>query len=382
MAIREGAEELVVQIVAVGEHDERGVRHLGLAHELAGVEGHGEALAAALGMPDDAHAVVAGDGPDGGRDRLVHRPVLMVRGHDLGDRGAVDLEDDEVAHDVEEAALLKDAPHEGRKLRRALLRDRRAVDGAPGHEALPGAGERAVARLDAIAGDEKLVRREQAGDLLLVGLHLVEGLPGRGLGVARVLELDDGQRQAVDEHDHVGPTVRLALHHRELVDRQPVVGCGVVEDDEPGLVAGDGAVGPCVLDVDTVDEQAVEAAVVLEQARALDDKHLLQRVVERRRRQTRVDALERRAQTPREDDFGEVVPLGRQLLGLDVRPVGDLVAQFAEPRKSGFFHVRLDDRGPRSHGCPSIARRPSGRNRTPCLGRACRGPIWSDHCHP
>ena len=101
-----------------------------------------------------------------------------------------------------------------------------------------------MARLDAVARHEQFVAGEQAGDLLLVGLELVESLFGRGLGVARVLQLDDGQRQTIDEHDHVGSPVRLALHHRELIDRQPVVGFRIIEVDEPGLVAGDRAVGP------------------------------------------------------------------------------------------------------------------------------------------
>ena len=184
------------------------------------------------------------------------------------------------------------------------------------------------------------------GMTLLVGLQLLEGLLGRGLDVGRVLELDDGERQAVDEHDDVGPLVRLALDHRELVDGQPVVGVGVVEVDEPGLVAGDAAVGARVLDVDAVDEQAVEAVVVLERGSGVSgDEDLLQRVVDRRRRQLRVDALERGAQTPREDDFGEVVALGRQLLGLDVRAVGDLVAELAQPGERRVFERRFHELG-------------------------------------
>jgi hypothetical protein len=234
----------------------------------------------------------------------------------------------------------------------------------------PSTVRQGMKRSQAVARDEELVGGEQAGDLLLVRLQLVEGVLGRGLGVARVLELDDGQREAVDEHDHIGTAVRLALDHGELVDRQPVVGLGVVEVDEPSLVAGDAAVRSRVLDVDAVDEHAMEAAVVLEQARALEDEDPLERVVDRRCRQPGIDTFERGAQTPREDDFGEVVPLGRQLLGFDVRAKGDLVAEFAKPGEHGFFNVRLDDRGPRSHGCPSFGRRPSGRNRTPWLGRA------------
>jgi hypothetical protein len=77
----------------------------------------------------------------------------------------------------------------------------------------------------------------------------------------------------------------------------------------------------------------MEAAVVLEQARALEDEDPLERVVDRRCRQPGIDTFERGAQTPREDDFGEVVPLGRQLLGFDVRAKGDLVADSEDGRR-------------------------------------------------
>ena len=58
-AAREGGEELVVEVVAVGQHHHCRVRHRLLADDATGVEGHGEALARALGMPDDADAPVA-----------------------------------------------------------------------------------------------------------------------------------------------------------------------------------------------------------------------------------------------------------------------------------------------------------------------------------
>ena len=64
----------------------------------------------------------------------------------------------------------------------------------------------------------------------------------------------------------------------------------------------------------------MEAAVVLEQARALGDEDLLERVVDRRGRQARVDALERGAQAPSEDDFGEVVALSAGFSGATSGP--------------------------------------------------------------
>ena len=54
----ERAEELVVEVVAVGEDDECRVGHRRVRDDLAGVEGHRQALAAALGVPDDADPLV------------------------------------------------------------------------------------------------------------------------------------------------------------------------------------------------------------------------------------------------------------------------------------------------------------------------------------
>ena len=58
MAAGEGSEELVVQIVAIGQDDDRGVRHGRLADDGPGIKGHGQALSRALGVPDHADAPV------------------------------------------------------------------------------------------------------------------------------------------------------------------------------------------------------------------------------------------------------------------------------------------------------------------------------------
>ena len=59
-AAGEGAEELVVEVVAVGQHDDGRVRHRRVQDHAAGVEGHRQALARALRVPDHADAPVAG----------------------------------------------------------------------------------------------------------------------------------------------------------------------------------------------------------------------------------------------------------------------------------------------------------------------------------
>lgn len=87
------------QLVAVGEDDERRVGERRQADDLPDEEGHRQALAAALRVPDNADALV----PLGrGRlhrtcDGLMHGVELVEPGQLLDDVLAVVLEDDEMA---------------------------------------------------------------------------------------------------------------------------------------------------------------------------------------------------------------------------------------------------------------------------------------------
>ena len=52
-----------------------------------------------------------------------------------------------------------------------------------------------------------------------------------------VLQLDNAERQAVDEHHQIRAAVVAAFDDRELVRHQPVVVAGIVEINQPDLVA-------------------------------------------------------------------------------------------------------------------------------------------------
>ena len=294
LAAREGAEELVVEVVAVGEDDDGRVLHRRLARDGARVEGHRQALARALRVPDDADAAVAGratgllarlvaaglltDAHIGAQpgcpqrlgDGGAHGVELVVAGHLLREHpAAVVLEDDEVAEQRQQPLRRADALKEHAQFQRGHLGEALARDRAPRLEPLLPRGEGPEARLGAVRDHQQLVHREQRGQLGLVGLELLPRRPDVGLLVGRILELDHAEGQAVDEQHDVGTAGVVALGDGHLVDREEVVGGGVGVVDDGGLVAADRASGGPVLDVHALDEHAVEGAVASLEGRAL-----------------------------------------------------------------------------------------------------------------
>ena len=238
LAAGEGAEELVVEVVAVGQDDERRVLHRRVGDDRAR-----RRTPSSGSCPTPACARRrrrAGRPPprpaSGSRSRRpwpsppprpppatpgasprprVHGVELVIAGHLLGGLGPFRLlEDDEVADEVEEAALLEHPLEDDLKLRHPGRRELLPRDRPPRHEPFLVRRERPEAGLDAVGDDEKLVEREERRDLGLVGLELLERRPDRRVLVRRVLQLDDGERQPVDEEDDVGPPVVLAPRRR------------------------------------------------------------------------------------------------------------------------------------------------------------------------
>ncbi len=61
-AAGKGTEDLVVEVVAVCQHDDSGILHRRFVHDAPGIERHGQALARALGVPDGPDVPVAPSG--------------------------------------------------------------------------------------------------------------------------------------------------------------------------------------------------------------------------------------------------------------------------------------------------------------------------------
>ena len=316
-AAREGGEQLIVEIVAVREHDDRGILHRQVAHDAAGVERHRQALARPLGVPDHADAPVAADAarlaarfvaavrvatrhclqcccPQRFGNGGLHGVKLVIPGHLLGQgSAAVVLEHDEVADKRQQPARDADPFEQHLELRQARVGQRLARNRAPRLEPLLPGRQRADARLQSVRHDERSVEGEQRGDLRLVGLQLLEGGPDRGVFVGRVLQLDNRQRQAINEQHNVGSPFASALDHGELVHREPVVGLRFVEVEHADLVATNPAVRVDVLHGDAADKHPIEVTVPGLQRRSGRACQPTQGVLERVVGKVRVKAGER-----------------------------------------------------------------------------------------
>ena len=300
-APRKGAEELVVQVVAVGKHDDRGVGHCRVEDDLSRVEGHRQALARPLRVPNHTDPPVAGFAPGprsclvparplchtatlGSAQRFldgdVHSVKLMVSRLLLGQIPAARvLKDDEVAYQIQETTVVEHPFQHYLQLREMGRCDFPSRDGAPRLEPLPAGAERTDPRLDAVGDDERGIVGEERRDLDLVGLELLEGAPDGCVLVSGILQLEDGERQPVDEHHHVRPSVVLPLRNRELVDGQPVVALEYVKVKHARLRPSDRAIRSAVLHRHTIHQQVVNGAVAFDQRRCIDAHHLAKGVV-------------------------------------------------------------------------------------------------------
>ena len=272
----EHAGNLPVELRAVGDDDDGGLLLRRIAAELERQPEHGQALPRPLRVPDDpaprARLPRRADPPQS----LVHGDELLVAGQLADGPAAVDLEHDEVAHDVEEVARLEESVEQDVLRRRypsELLAELFRAQGIrllPFEEEPLRGADRAVDGALAAGADEDLRRLEEPRRPLVlptrVGLLVAAELLHR-LRLPRVadggaLALDDGERQAVDEHDDVGNDVLLRSEHPVLPGDDPLVAIRPVKVEEPDRVAPP-SVAAVLLQRDAVGERRVECLVGL-----------------------------------------------------------------------------------------------------------------------
>ena len=229
------------------------------------------------------------------------------------------------------------------QLRHVRIGQRLARNRTPGLEPLPPGGKGTDASVEPVRHDERGIEGEQRGDFGPVGLQLLPGGPDGGLFVDRVLQLDDHQRQAVDEQHHVGAALVLVLHDGKLVDRHPVVVGGVVEVDDAGLVTAHRAAGIAIFHCHAVHRHAMKSAVAGFQRGPFRAGQLAEGVVQGIGGQAGVEPGEGIAQTLCQYHVTVIGALGARCAGGDVGAVGGAPAGIRQPGQGRGFNVRFGD---------------------------------------
>ncbi len=268
----------------------------------------------------------------------------MVPGELLLDQAfSVVLEDDEMANQVQKPLLVEHPLYENFELHGGRWGDLLAFDRLPGHEPLPFASQRPDSSVQAIRNDQHFIEGKKRRDLRLVGLELPECRPDVRVFIRRILEFHHGQRQAVDENDHIGSPAVVTLDHGELVYGKPVVVPRVVEIDQPRLISSNRAIRPPVLHVDTFDEHLVECAIVRDEGGECRSDSLLERFVQGVGWNVGIQLRQRRAQTLWEVALREIISLCQGSFRFDQRAVLPRDLEPFQPVEGGSFEVEFGE---------------------------------------
>jgi len=138
-------------------------------------------------------------------------------------------------------------------------------------------------------------------------------------------------------------------HHGELVDRQPVVGAGLVEVDQASLGIAYRAIGAAELHRDSIHQEAVGGPVLLDQRRGIEAEQPADGILQGLGRQAWVEADKGGAEAALQQHVApvRVAALGSGLAGRQVGAIAGLVAQGRQPAQGSVLHDRL---GEGAHG--------------------------------
>jgi hypothetical protein len=163
----------------------------------------------------------------------------------------------------------------------------------------------------------------------------------RSVRVRGVLQLQNGQRQPVDERDDVQAALFASLDHDELAGGEKVVVLGRVKIDEPRL-AGSVAVPRVLhLDIDAVAQQPHETPVLFEQVLALDIENRAHDLVLAFGAEIGIEPRYRVFQAGEKHDIAIVAARRSRPIRGEVGTFERAPAQCLEPGQSGEFHRLL-----------------------------------------
>ena len=164
-------------------------------------------------------------------DHAIHAQILVIARHDLVRAALRSVEQDEVLDDVEQPLPVQHAVKQDFEQRLILRRLRVIlVQSLPAVEMLLGRSDRPVLRIVAVGNHHQRVPVEQVRDGVLVIREVL--LVGAVDVHLEALQLDEHQRQTIDEAHQVRPPQPQLAAHPQLAHRQIAVVVGVVEVDQ------------------------------------------------------------------------------------------------------------------------------------------------------
>ena len=258
-AVFKGVADLPVQLFPICQHHNGG-RAGKLAAYLLGQEHHGVALAAALGVPENAQLSVVQSAGLICLDCLVDAQILVVPGQDFCCVSAGVVKENEVLQQIKKVLLFTDTPEHGlqRHAARFLL-----FEPLPLVEKLVLAAKCAHLGLQSVGEDQEGVVVEQVGDgVQIVGVVV-------GVGVLHIhsgsLQLHEKQRNAVDKAHNVRAFVIQITVNFQLLNCKKTVVFRVLEVDDGGVFFLCPAARLLYCDGDAVPDQEIFFLVDLQQ---------------------------------------------------------------------------------------------------------------------
>ena len=166
----------------------------------------------------------------------------------------------------------------------------------------------------------------------------MERLPHISVRVGRVLQLDQHQRQAVDEQDDVGPARVVRPGDGKLVDRQPFIARRISPVNQAYEVASRFAVKG-VLHRHACHQQSMELPVGGQQHRSAQVHHLLDGIFTRCLRHVGVQRRNSLAEPLDQQHLAVVAAFGGAAIRRKLRAKPVLVAHVGQPAQGLLFEL-------------------------------------------
>ncbi len=154
---------------------------------------------------------------------------------------------------------------------------------------------------------------------------MTEGISDGGVLIAKIFQLEEGERNSIHEDDDIGAAIGAIFDDGELIDGGPIVVFGLLKVEESDEVVNDAAFFT-VFDVDAVREELMKATIAFFEARANDARGFADGIGDGLGGNFGIDAREGFLEAAQQQNLGIVLAFCEQFAGRDERTMDNRVA--------------------------------------------------------